>query len=101
MSNVHQSAHTQLVRARIAFSHGGLCGEHGWIVSPDRKKVDARKVFEGKEVDSMSSFEIAMCMSSDMEDRMLSIAKELDELEAKYAALDAAMNAGDFAREAA
>ncbi|AIP11225.1 hypothetical protein [Burkholderia pseudomallei] len=101
MSSMHQSAHTQLVRARIAFSHGGLCGEHGWLASPDRKKVDARKVFAGKDVDRMSSFEIAMCMSSDMEDRMLALATELDELESKYAALDAAMNASDIAREAA
>ncbi|MDN7932055.1 hypothetical protein QZM52_12265 [Burkholderia metallica] len=101
MSNMHQAAHTQLVRARIAFSHGGLCGEHGWIAAPDRKRVDARKVFAGKDVDRMSPFEVAMCMSSDMEDRMLTIAKELDELEAKYAALDAAMNANDETREAA
>ncbi|ABN84731.1 conserved hypothetical protein [Burkholderia pseudomallei MSHR346] len=40
-------------------------------------------------------------MSSDMEDRMLALATELDELESKYAALDAAMNASDIAREAA
>ncbi|WP_157130976.1 hypothetical protein [Burkholderia savannae] len=101
MSNMHQSAHTQLVRSRIAFSQGGLCGEHGWMVKPDRKRVDARKVFAGKDVDRMSPFEVAMCMSSDMEDRMLALATELDELEAKYAVLDAAMNATDFAREAA
>ncbi|AOJ80729.1 hypothetical protein WS86_08950 [Burkholderia savannae] len=71
------------------------------MVKPDRKRVDARKVFAGKDVDRMSPFEVAMCMSSDMEDRMLALATELDELEAKYAVLDAAMNATDFAREAA
>ncbi|KVX94729.1 hypothetical protein WL51_29730 [Burkholderia ubonensis] len=101
MSNMHQSAHMQLVRARIAFSRGGLCGEHGWIAAPDRKKVDARKVFAGKDVDRMTSFEVAMCMSSDMEDRMLALATELDELESKYAVLDAALNASDIAQEAA
>ncbi|WP_157643502.1 hypothetical protein [Burkholderia ubonensis] len=101
MSSMHQSAHTQLVRARIAFSHGGLCGEHGWIAAPDRKKVDARKVFAGKDVDRMTSFEVAMCMSSDMEDRMLALATELDELESKYAVLDAALNASDIEQEAA
>ncbi|CAJ7161156.1 Uncharacterised protein [Burkholderia pseudomallei] len=89
------SAHTQLVRSRIAFSHGGLCGEHGWMVTPDaaREKMSADAFFAGKEVDRMPAFEIALRWSAEMEDRMLALAKELDQLEAVYAALDTALNA--------
>ncbi|KVL18271.1 hypothetical protein WK02_04170 [Burkholderia cepacia] len=51
------------------------------------------KLFAGKEIDSISSYDIAVCMSQDVEDRMLALAAELDELESRYAALDTAMNA--------
>ncbi|KWC90244.1 hypothetical protein [Burkholderia cepacia] len=86
--------HTQLIRARIAFSHAGLHGDHVWLVKPERERAasDANFAFARHGIASMPSGELALHWAASMEDQMLRLAKELDALEMQYAALDSAMS---------
>ncbi|KVD43403.1 hypothetical protein WK57_11295 [Burkholderia ubonensis] len=87
--------HTQLIRARIAFSHAGLSGDHSWIAKSEGERTApcSSFTFARRGIDSMPSGEIALHWAASMEDQMLRLAKELDELETQYAALDSAMSA--------
>lgn len=87
--------HTQLIRARIAFSHTGLHGDHSWLVKPERERAvsDAPIEIARRGIADMPTGELALHWAASLEDQMLRLAQELDSLETQYAALDSAMNA--------
>lgn len=93
--------HTQLIRARIAFSHAGLHGDHAWLVKPESERAasGAHLAFARQGIASMSSGELAPHWTAALEDQMLRLAQELDALETQYAALDSAMSVADDERQ--
>jgi hypothetical protein len=89
-------AHTQLVRARIAFSNSGLCADHAYLAKPDSvKPASPGRLMRlaGENVDALHARDVAACLLSEMEDRMTTLAKEMDKLDAEYVALDRALYA--------
>jgi hypothetical protein len=93
--------HTQLIRARIAFSHAGLSGDHSWLAKSESERAASglSLTFAHGGVASMPSGELALHWAASMEDQMLRLAKELDALEMQYAALDSAMSEATAERQ--
>ncbi|KVQ74807.1 hypothetical protein WK07_22620 [Burkholderia multivorans] len=89
--------HTQLIRARIAFSRAGLNGDHSWLAKRESERAapDVNLAFPRRGIASMPSGELALHWAASLEDQMLRLAQELDALETQYAALDAAMHVAD------
>ncbi|WP_063549552.1 hypothetical protein [Burkholderia territorii] len=93
--------HTQLIRARIAFSHTGLHGDHSWLVKPESARAvsDAPIALARRGIAAMPTGELALHWAASLEDQMLRLAKELDALESQYAALDSAMSGAAVERQ--
>ncbi|AJY43228.1 hypothetical protein BW21_1860 [Burkholderia humptydooensis] len=71
--------HTQLIRARIAFSHTGLHGDHSWLVKPESERAvsDAPIALARRGIAAMPTGELALHWAASLEDQMLRLAKEL------------------------
>ncbi|AOK04288.1 hypothetical protein LGM90_28925 [Burkholderia sp. AU28942] len=93
--------HTQLIRARIAFSHAGLSGDHSWLAKSENERAASSSpfAFARRDIASMPPGELALHWAASMEDQMLRLAKELDALETQYAALDSAMSTAADGRQ--